>query len=832
MRSPYSVQLFCAALMLGAVRSAVPPPSSPSSLSPPSIQSGALQVSLDREGNFTLQISGMPSVGSQPLSLFVDGATHTIANKGLHCGATTSTSGADRFGAYSGLRLNCTANASTRVSFEWKAYAPLGGTGEGRLVATVNLPDGANGTDAQPGFSAARGDPRQFAPFPAFAVEGAFNVSVFRSELLHPPHTGNPLAYTASRISNLSIMNRHSLKHDALSRMRWKCLVSLVLHAFAYSFRSLPIKTIDSARKGSGFLCYGADKAHMFSVHAKAAGGLGGANAFAGQKQSCFTLGGGPAALFWGPGGKRVGEKGSRRSNLPPSLRALVVGPASAFHLNYHTRLAAPATSTVEKAGRSGLTSGATVGSTAAGAGGGVGLGANICTPTWGTDYVCCDMMHVVNITTPAACCAQCQSQPGCTAWKLNTKDPTHTCFLKSGKLTNPVACPDCVVGQSAGGGGGGGGDKVWSFGVSGDVMSVPAGFRQSTMLVYSDEGLNAAWDGWGGAIRKAYDTDKKADEDVFLSALSIWTDNGAATLGAGWRNIGNPKATPPPYTKLGGDVGFMNWNWSMVSTEVLGNVADGVRATGIAPRGAQLDCWWYPVQLSNHPFWCVSDWVLPEQYYPNGTGGVRDTMGVPLILYFPALCVDNAWNASGKYTWSDTKAKGFVVPIAEQSAMFWGDMFDYGAKLAAKSIDPAALPWPGVWAPPMVRAAWQGTNLAAYETDFYHNIVAETPEFRQRFGAGEMFLDGINTACADRNMTAQLCAGNPPSFLEALTMPSITNARASIDYDWGTVFPFTIRGRARTTGFTTGPRRTTRGCSGRRGSRPPRTTSGRRIAT
>ena len=33
--------------------------------------------------------------------------------------------------------------------------------------------------------------------------------------------------------------------------------------------------------------------------------------------------------------------------------------------------------------------------------------------------------------------------------------------------------------------------------------------------------------------------------------------------------------------------------------------------------------------------------------------------------------------------------------------------------------------------------------------------------------------------------MTAQLCAGNPPSFLEALTMPTVTQARASIDYDW-----------------------------------------------
>ena len=84
-----------------------------------------------------------------------------------------------------------------------------------------------------------------------------------------------------------------------------------------------------------------------------------------------------------------------------------------------------------------------------------------------------------------------------------------------------------------------------------------------------------------------------------------------------------------------------------------------------------------------------------------------------------------------------------------------------------------------------MVKEGWKGTNLAAYETDFYHGLVFQTPELRTVFGAGEKFLDGIHQACAKRNMTAQICAGNPPSFLEALTMPSITHARASIDYDW-----------------------------------------------
>ena len=30
----------------------------------------------------------------------------------------------------------------------------------------------------------------------------------------------------------------------------------------------------------------------------------------------------------------------------------------------------------------------------------------------------------------------------------------------------------------------------------------------------------------------------------------------------------------------------------------------------------------------SKHPDWCVSDWVLPEEFYPDGTGGLRKRMG------------------------------------------------------------------------------------------------------------------------------------------------------------------------------------------------------------
>ena len=94
-------------------------------------------------------------------------------------------------------------------------------------------------------------------------------------------------------------------------------------------------------------------------------------------------------------------------------------------------------------------------------------------------------------------------------------------------------------------------------------------------------------------------------------------------------------------------------------------NVGSPVQTGGAAPG-------------SKHPDWCVSDWVLPEEFYPQGQGGLRKRQGVPLMMYFPNLCVDNAWNKLNKYTWSDTAAvSGFVLPIANQSERFWTDMFE-----------------------------------------------------------------------------------------------------------------------------------------------------------
>ena len=72
----------------------------------------------------------------------------------FHDESPTQTSGSDRFGAFQGAELKCVLagrTATTPAVFSWRAYACRAG-GEGKLVATLSLPEGANDTAAQGAF--------------------------------------------------------------------------------------------------------------------------------------------------------------------------------------------------------------------------------------------------------------------------------------------------------------------------------------------------------------------------------------------------------------------------------------------------------------------------------------------------------------------------------------------------------------------------------------------------------------------------------------------------------------------------------------------------------
>jgi hypothetical protein len=64
-----------------------------------------------------------------------------------------------------------------------------------------------------------------------------------------------------------------------------------------------------------------------------------------------------------------------------------------------------------------------------------------------------------------------------------------------------------------------------WSVGISGEVVSLPKGFTHSTILSAS-VGVTTGLHQWGRKMQSVYNTTRA--DDVGLSHLSYWTDNGA----------------------------------------------------------------------------------------------------------------------------------------------------------------------------------------------------------------------------------------------------------------------------------------------------------------
>ena len=186
-----------------------------------------------------------------------------------------------------------------------------------------------------------------------------------------------------------------------------------------------------------------------------------------------------------------------------------------------------------------------------------------------------------------------------------------------------------------------------------------------------------------------------------------------------------------------------------------------------------------YPVNVTTHPNWCGTDWILPPTVYKNGLASVREATGVPLMLYFTSPC-DNGGIWKDNYTWSDIAQTGYLLPVPEDTLRFFENLLDYGISRSSTHSDD---PWPNAWAPPMVKAGWSGTDMAAYETDFLRSLQMDEVDYRTTYAASDTLLTAINEAASARNMTVQICAGGVPDMLSALDKPSITQARSTIDY-------------------------------------------------
>jgi hypothetical protein len=135
-------------------------------------------------------------------------------------------------------------------------------------------------------------------------------------------------------------------------------------------------------------------------------------------------------------------------------------------------------------------------------------------------------------------------------------------------------------------------------------VDDVPAGFVLDTLVFVSDDGVNAAMEGWGAALRAFHSTAHPVEEDFTAKYLSYYTDNGAyycECLG-GWglgldnRVLTFTKDYPTVPSKHKVTL-FFGADYQTVPgknyEETLVDVMEHAREQGIPYRSLQLDSWW-----------------------------------------------------------------------------------------------------------------------------------------------------------------------------------------------------------------------------------------------
>ena len=71
------------------------------------------------------------------------------------------------------------------------------------------------------------------------------------------------------------------------------------------------------------------------------------------------------------------------------------------------------------------------------------------------------------------------------------------------------------------------------SYGIMGGVLSVPAGYSLQTILSYSNQGVNAAFESWGDKLLQRYQKSRDVSfSDFTTNYLGFSTDNGAYYVG------------------------------------------------------------------------------------------------------------------------------------------------------------------------------------------------------------------------------------------------------------------------------------------------------------
>lgn len=293
------------------------------------------------------------------------------------------------------------------------------------------------------------------------------------------------------------------------------------------------------------------------------------------------------------------------------------------------------------------------------------------------------------------------------------------------------------------------------AWGVMGNATYIPPGYIISWAVVGSITvsplptgdavvagSVNRAISEWGRFLRKAYNRDRHPhSRDVTLQTLGYATDNGAYYY-----------YYTAPYSTYEELMHALKAHWA---------------EKGIPYNYLQLDSWWYYREdgkdTSGVPLSGVTNWTAMPTIFPDGLPFVFAN-----ITQLPVM-------AHNRYYAEDTVyASNPQIPIGPSD--YTGKTFEFAWGIGA-GLPTSKDFWLNLFA---INSNW---GLKVYEQDWLSMTTSAMPQLQNNVTFGRDWLKQMGEAAAESNLTIQLCMSFPRHVLQALESPSMTQARASNDY-------------------------------------------------
>ncbi|KAK6196065.1 hypothetical protein SNE40_001360 [Patella caerulea] len=258
-------------------------------------------------------------------------------------------------------------------------------------------------------------------------------------------------------------------------------------------------------------------------------------------------------------------------------------------------------------------------------------------------------------------------------------------------------------------------------YGINGAVHRVPAGYEQQTVVHYSSQGINAAFEDWGTFLRQWYKKPSMSPTpDLTLESLGYWTNYGSYY----YNNV--------PANSTYEDIVLLLQSQQFPQVPL---------------KYIELDNWWNQRDTNG-----MLSWKPDNKSLPNGFRIINDQLHIQTALKSGKWSPKNIYSTlnGGKYNFvtSNTSA----IPTDEK---FWDDIFNMSKSMGMKMM---------------------------IQDDLIDQMMA-VDELRSNLTLGRLWLMAMGKSAERNSIPIQYSNAWPSHILQSLEIPAVTQVRVSGNY-------------------------------------------------